>query len=800
MTWASVNSSLNFWDFTSSQESLIRAALKAAYANSKTAAAILEKIPASKKKLEIQYKPGVAQAYAGEFEVFIDLDYVPKILLINQEGRVFQADGVSTLMHEIIHAVEGLLDTPRDTNTKSAGPTVERVNRIRAELGDENLRVSYEGAGREASLELNKEYSGGKKIDLALLSKGRRDTSKNSQSTSDLLIGIRGYDNQFFAGGGPDFLWGQDGNDQLNGGGGDDIIEGGIDDDMAIYRGNRDDYIINEIMSDSSSVWSIRDTQSSRDGTDSLRDVEILRFADGDIRLHSGEPAARIGQNLVLVVDTSTSMDDDIDEVKKLGTELINKLFGTDTNPIDSHFAIVDFNDTPTSSPILTQLFFTKQKSITERKNAALTALNQLKVRGGGEEPMYQAIIHAATQVNQDDFGNVMINSGWPRAGSNRMVIMTDEPPADPEFRERALYFSQNIHDIYTERWTGTTNKTNSTPAGFAFDYDLDEPLSYTAVTSKASIFPVLIGSDEEGLNAAKDLANSTGGQVLQANNAAEAARAVLDAVTAPVGTQVTLQSNTYNVPGQTSQLVDSLLSTNQEYLDLNGTSIDVKTSSWSSNYFLNRVSKAQEYSGEEFKYAEARQLDVDISKLPVTQSVDIAGSILVGSTNSDILEGRAGWDIIDAFDGDDLVHGGNGRDIISGGGGSDELHGDFGLNTFLSEKDGSIDLIAIKSDQFLNNWWYGTSGNSPNGEKADIIEGLDSNDIIVIIGAATYDLSFKSDVSHRGVSGVGIYAQGVLEALYIGGDLTASQISEMTLGDASSQAMANEIYSYWGI
>ena len=119
-------------------------------------------------------------------------------------------------------------------------------------------------------------------------------------------------------------------------------------------------------------------------------------------------------------------------------------------------------------------------------------------------------------------------------------------------------------------------------------------------------------------------------------------------------------------------------------------------------------------------------------------------------------------------------------------------------LHCYLSEKDGYVDLIAIKSDQFLNNWWYGTSGNSPNGEKADIIEGLDSNDQIKIIGVSTSDLSFKSGVSHKGVGGVGIYAKGVLEALYTGGDLSASQISSMTTGDASPQAMANQVWSYW--
>ena len=174
-------------------------------------------------------------------------------------------------------------------------------------------------------------------------------------------------------------------------------------------------------------------------------------------------------------------------------------------------------------------------------------------------------------------------------------------------------------------------------------------------------------------------------------------------------------------------------------------------------------------------------------------------GSVITGSFGDDVLRGLAGWDLIEGGAGNDLVHGGNGRDVISGHKGSDELHGDFGWNTYISEKDGFVDLIAIKSDHFLNNWWYGTSGNSPNGEKADIIEGLDGNDEIKIIGVATRDLSFKNSVSHKGLTGVGIYAKGILEALYTGGDLNASQIKSMTTGDASAAAMNNQMWSYWG-
>ncbi|WP_115133023.1 Calx-beta domain-containing protein [Synechococcus sp. N26] len=173
-------------------------------------------------------------------------------------------------------------------------------------------------------------------------------------------------------------------------------------------------------------------------------------------------------------------------------------------------------------------------------------------------------------------------------------------------------------------------------------------------------------------------------------------------------------------------------------------------------------------------------------------------GSIVNGTSDEDTIRGLAGFDQLFGKAGDDLIHGGNGRDIIDGGSGSDELHGDFGWNTFLDQQDGSKDLIAIKSDQHLSNWWYGKAGNSPNGEKADFIEGLDATDEIKIIGVFTPDISVVDNVTARGVTGIGIYAKGTLEAVYTGGNLSTSQIQNMTTGDGSTTAMNNQMWSYW--
>ena len=112
------------------------------------------------------------------------------------------------------------------------------------------------------------------------------------------------------------------------------------------------------------------------------------------------------------------------------------------------------------------------------------------------------------------------------------------------------------------------------------------------------------------------------------------------------------------------------------------------------------------------------------------------AANKISGMKGNDRIYGKLGWDTIVGGEGNDFVRAGNGRDVITGGKGADELHGDFGWNTYTSEKDGFKDLIVIKSDQNLVNWRLKKAGNNPTGRKADIIEGLDANDSIRILGA----------------------------------------------------------------
>ena len=160
---------------------------------------------------------------------------------------------------------------------------------------------------------------------------------------------------------------------------------------------------------------------------------------------------------------------------------------------------------------------------------------------------------------------------------------------------------------------------------------------------------------------------------------------------------------------------------------------------------------------------------------------------IIAGFAGDDELRGSQGGDTLFGYSGADLIHGGNGRDYIWGGSGSDDVYGGFGHNTFGDERDGSADALFFKSDQFAFNWLYGRAGMNPDGQKVDIIKGLDRSDSLFVEGVTTSELSFSqvnNFASPTGnYSGIGIYADGFLEGIYTGGNLSVSQLQSITEG-----------------
>ena len=105
-------------------------------------------------------------------------------------------------------------------------------------------------------------------------------TNKFRAGTLDLTNGSLHMDatryRDWFYGSGSD-------NDTIQGGAGNDTIDGGAGIDTALYTGSFADYTLSR----SGAALVVADSKAGRDGTDSLRNVEFLRFRDGTVAVAS---------------------------------------------------------------------------------------------------------------------------------------------------------------------------------------------------------------------------------------------------------------------------------------------------------------------------------------------------------------------------------------------------------------------------------------------------------------------------------------------------------------------------------
>ncbi|MDF1635623.1 cadherin domain-containing protein, partial [Mycoplana sp. MJR14] len=89
-----------------------------------------------------------------------------------------------------------------------------------------------------------------------------------------------------------DTIGGGDGADKLAGSGGNDTIDGGAGVDTAVFSGNKSNY---SIVQNANGTWTITDNRNgSADGTDTVKNVEKLQFADQTTELQPEQPKGTI--------------------------------------------------------------------------------------------------------------------------------------------------------------------------------------------------------------------------------------------------------------------------------------------------------------------------------------------------------------------------------------------------------------------------------------------------------------------------------------------------------------------------
>ena len=150
----------------------------------------------------------------------------------------------------------------------------------------------------------------------------------------------------------------------------------------------------------------------------------------------------------------------------------------------------------------------------------------------------------------------------------------------------------------------------------------------------------------------------------------------------------------------------------------------------------------------------------------------------IYGFEGDDFIHGNFGDDTLSGGNGNDTIRGGHGPDDINGGQGSDWIWSGVGQNTISAGwSDLSRDQIFVPADRVQN-----TSFGNPGGANADIIKGLEASDSLYIHGVADSTLTFAA-TSLQGSSGIGVYSEGVLEAIVEGYGWTPAQVDAITTG-----------------
>ncbi|MGX1213567.1 hypothetical protein AB7M42_003832 [Bradyrhizobium diazoefficiens] len=157
--------------------------------------------------------------------------------------------------------------------------------------GNGNTRIAYAQAAAAVTVDLSLGTAHGTAGgDLANVGTDTITGGVNSVQGSnfnDTLIGGGGNE-LFFGGGGSDTINAGGGNDQITGQAGADTIDGGAGTDMAIYTGPSSAYTITTL---AGGQIQVADSNSARDGTDVLTNVEVLQFSDVTTLLASGTAA-----------------------------------------------------------------------------------------------------------------------------------------------------------------------------------------------------------------------------------------------------------------------------------------------------------------------------------------------------------------------------------------------------------------------------------------------------------------------------------------------------------------------------
>ena len=246
-------------------------------------------------------------------------------------------------------------------------------------------------------------------------------------------------------------------------------------------------------------------------------------------------PTRKERVDLVLVVDSTGSMADDIQAVKSASSRIIQQLH---ENSIDARVAVVSFRDHPPQDRIA----FETVQNFSCSAGIATQGINGITVSGGGDTP---EALFGALSYAMDANG-----LGLWRGGTvgKKIIYMTDAPPHSPE-----PVTGLTIADIIRQANSGGIVVENRSGEGESTSLDAEAPIQ---------IFPVIIGNNAEAISVGNQLAEATGGAFFQSQDANDLVDTLVSAIVSATGgdqsTEFKLQSDGLRVGPNRLELLNA--------------------------------------------------------------------------------------------------------------------------------------------------------------------------------------------------------------------------------------------------
>lgn len=742
MTWNAVKSKITFTGgMAAADQTTILASIETGYKNSAIAKKMLDDWVGAGKSIEVHHLDDHFQAWVNAGKIDVDLDYIKDATMIDNKGNGADVSVTRAVLHELVHATLGLRDNWNADMTDWRGDTVAKTNEIMAQIDAANpARNSY------ISVDINGDviksgfaFTGGAAIDRSV----EGDRSWNTEAggdRDDLVIGGPGA-NTLEAGLGDDWLFGGGGNDILNGGvGGTDTVR---------LDGNAVDY---DIRLNADGTWTSKHLRGEKDeGTDTFKNLEKVMFNDGTFNLAKGGLSYQT--DFAIVVDNSGSMGDDIAAVKTASTDIVNALFAD--GKTDARIGVTVFSDTTYGEPTLIALPFTDQDVFADRKAAALSAINGIGLRRGGDAP--ESAFDGLLKALDGSMGE------WRAgAGTKRIALFTDADARDYDLLPTVATLAADIGATVTDHsaaafeygQTDTFELMMPAPAaaGFGPDMEPDEPRPPDYVPSgdpveapgsvgKVAITTIWVGSYGEPADGLAKVAEDSGGAVLRAADADDVAKAILDIVTTPH----------YTITTPTSELVEGNSGRTSVTFTLardraeGAATVTLETTGKANGDDVKRVPTTVDFADGQMtqdvtvkvlgdKVFEGNEVfglkitdvsvdatfDPDASKFTILNDDRLVGTRyadkLLGKNGDDVIVGKGGNDLVKGRAGDDVLKGMAGNDKLIGGIGNDKLKGFAGNDVLKGQAGDDLIIGGAGADKII----FGT------GDGHDTVRGFD--------------------------------------------------------------------------